>query len=172
MPKDPTHADLQTALDMDKEAIFSGNWVTQPKSSLIIRVALKNQDVVIQGINLFVKCNQKRPDEQVSLGLTIEGASKPYCFARVDWRAAGSHPNTSALCGDYFLFDAGRTHYHNPKLIPSEADVMEHLTSNLPIAISVEPQPKNFADLMRSCAKLLHVNNLTEIPIPPWQPEL
>lgn len=123
----------------------------------------------MQGVALYLRCIQHLRDEQVSVGLTIETSIGPKCFARVDWRAAGGHPNVSVLCGALQLIEAGRTHFHNPALCEPTDNPMDHIRENLPVAAAIEQPPKKIEALLERCASILHVTNLTEAPIPPWQ---
>ena len=122
----------------------------------------------MRGIGLYLKCFEDRPDEFVSVGLTIETSVGPKCFARIDWRGTG-HPNTHQLCGDLQFIDAGRTHFHNPDLCPPDDDPMAHIRENLPIAAAIEPAPRNLEALLDRCASILNVTNLAEATLPRWQ---
>ena len=123
----------------------------------------------MRGIDLYLKCFEDRPDELISVGLTIETSIGPKCFARVDWRGT-SHPNTHQLCGYLQFVDAGRTHFHNPDLCPPNDDPMAHIRENLPIAVAIEPAPQNLEALLHRCASILNVTNLAEATPPQWQP--
>lgn len=119
-------------------------------------------------VGLYLKCFEDRPDEMVSIGLTIETSIGPKCFARVDWRGT-NHPNTHHLCGDLQFIDAGQTHFHNPALCPPGDDPMAHIRENLPIAVAIEARPPNFEALLDRCASILNVTNLTKATPPQWQ---
>jgi hypothetical protein len=124
---------------------------------------------VLRGLALYLQCIRDLPDEQVSIGLTVETSIGPKCFARVDWRAVSGHPNAHGLCGSLQFIDAGRTHFHNPELCTTTDNVMDHIRENLPIAAAIERPPKNFEALVQRCASILRVVNLTEAPTPTWQ---
>lgn len=146
-----------------------GSWKpTSRPRAVEIRSALQSGNIVMRGVGLFLKCFEDRPDESVSVGLTIETSIGPKCFARIDWRG-GSHPNTHILCDDLQFIDAGRTHFHNPELCPPDDDPMAHIRENLPIAAAIEPAPRNFEALLDRCASILNVTNLAEATPPRWQ---
>lgn len=123
----------------------------------------------MRGVTLFLKCYEDRPDEMVSIGLTIETSIGPKCFARIDWRGT-CHLNTHHLCGDLQFINAGRTHFHNPELCPLGDDPMAHIRENLPVAAAIEPSPQNLEALLDRCANILNVTNLNEVVPPRWQP--
>ncbi len=176
MPNDPTYEELRQVLQAEKAVVMLGPWrptsrtqATNRLRAMEIRSPLQADNIVIRGAGLYLKCFEDRPDEQVSIGLTIETSTGPKCFARVDWRATSGHPNAHRLCGDLQHVDAGRTHFHNPDLCPLDDDPMDHIRANLPIAVAIEPAPRNFEALLDRCANILNVTNLTEVTPPRWQ---
>ncbi len=155
-----------------KRVVGIGSWQSGNRDgALEIRASLENQGILISGVSLFLTCREDRPDEMVSIGLTIETPFRPKCFARVDWRQA-PHVNQSALCGDLQFIDAGRTHVHRPDLYGENVEPIEYLKQNLPAAVSLDPVPGSFADLLDTAGTLLNVDNLTEVQTPPWEPRL
>jgi len=169
LPNDPTHEELKRVLQVKKEAVTLGPWrSTSRERAVEIRSALLAGNIVMRGIGLYLKCFEDRPDEMVSIGLTIETSIGPKCFARVDWRGT-SHPNTHRLCGDLQFVDAGRTHFHNPALCSPGDDPMDHIQENLPIAVAIESRLLNFEALLDRCASILNVTNLAEVTPPKWQ---
>lgn len=169
MARDPSASDLARILRLSKTAVLGSSWVARPQGTLELHSALMDDGIVLEGVSIFVRCHKNRPDEQVTVGLVIEGARKPYCLARIDWRASSGHPNTHVLCGAYRFLEAGRTHFHNPELIPHESDVLTHLQENLPIAVKIETSLRTFEDVLGCSSRLLNVENLEEVSTPPWQ---
>ena len=169
VPNDPTHPQVREALAAQKSAITLGPWrPTNRPPAIEIRSALLAHGVVMQGLELYLKCSEERPEERVSIGLSIETSIGPRCFARVDWRGT-DHPNSSKMCGDFQFVPAGRTHFHNPTLWPLEDDPLDHIKDNLPIALAIEEPPQNFRALLQRCASILNVTNLAEATPPRWQ---
>jgi hypothetical protein len=169
LPNDPTHEELKRVLQSKKAAVTLGPWRPTSRARAVeIRSALRAGNIVMQGVGLYLKCFEDRPDEMVSIGLTIETSIGPKCFARVDWRGT-NHPNTHHLCGDLQFIDAGQTHFHNPALCPPGDDPMAHIRENLPIAVAIEARPPNFEALLDRCASILNVTNLTKATPPQWQ---
>ena len=155
-----------------KRAVGIDGWQSGNRNgALEIRAALENRGILISGVSLFLRCRKDRPDEMVSIGLTIETSYGPKCFARVDWRQA-PHVNQSALCGHLLHVDAGRTHIHRPDLYGETVEPIEYLKQNLPAAVSLDPVPGSFGDLLDTAGTLLNVDNLTEVQTPPWEPRL
>ena len=169
LQSDPTNLQLREALEAQKSAVTLGPWrPTNRPPAIEIRSALQVQGVVVQGLELYLKCSEERPEERVAIGLSIETSIGPKCFARIDWRGT-DHPNSSKRCGHLQFFPAGRTHFHNPMLWPLEDDPLSHIRENLPIALAIEDPPQDFRDLLVRCASILNVTNLAEATSPRWQ---
>lgn len=133
---------------------------------------LEADGITLQGLTLLAQCHAERPDEQVSLNILAEMKPRPRCVARVDWRGLG-HGNGHRLCGEHRFTDAGRTHFHDPELHRG-IDFAELFGSGNgpPIALPIQPEPATFNDLLARAADLLHIQNLTDMPVPPWETTL
>lgn len=161
--------DLCSILTTSKRLVAASNW-RPTHSQLRLAGALEADGVVIRGVSFMAVVLPERPDEKVALLLQAEIERKPRAFARVDWRGA-PHGNLHRQCRGMRLIDAGRTHFHDPCL-HAHFDFNElFLTKlDLPVAAPIEPEPPGFHELLALSADLLHIENLTELPIPPWQP--
>ncbi|SIS58919.1 hypothetical protein [Paracoccus saliphilus] len=163
---------LAGLLAQPKEAVSLSRWAPKNRpSTLEIKSSVTTNDVTIAGLELYMRCVISQPDEQVTIGLNVETLIGPKCFARVDWRHSSTHINTKVICGEQLRHtDAGRTHFHDPRLYESIEEPMDFIKANLPIAVALVPVPDSYRDLLENCATLLNVRNLPEAPIPPWQP--
>lgn len=137
---------------------------------LRLTASMEADGVVMQGLTFMAQCNPELPDERVFLGILAEIKRKPRCIARVDWRALG-HGNSHRLCGEHRFLDAGRTHFHDPELHHG-FDFAELFDgkNDLPVALPIQPEPATFNDLLARAADLLHIQNLTDMPVPRWEP--
>jgi hypothetical protein len=138
---------------------------------LEMRGVLIRDGVTMRGVQLFLNCPRHRPEERVSLGFLMEFDNRPRCVARIDWRGS-QHANNNTLCGTFIREMAGRSHFHDPALFPPPADFRAHIKEDLPIAQALDPEPENFEALLNCCARILNVTNMSDIPVPPWQPSI
>lgn len=128
------------------------------------------QSVITQGITFCIVCQPEFPEEQVAIVLMVEIGLKPRPFARIDWRGQ-AHENRRVECGDLQYLDAGRTHFHDPRL--HRHMTMDQLFSgnlDLPVATKIDPEPNSFQDLTAVASQLLNIHNLPQVPVPPWSP--
>lgn len=163
--------DLCKAVAAPKRILAFPEW-RRNGISLRLKANLEVDGIVLQGVTFLAQCNAERPDEQVTLNILAEIKPKERCIARIDWRGLG-HGNRDHLCGGYKFTDAGRTHFHDPALHRG-IDFAELFDgeNNLPIALPIHPEPDSFNDLLARAADLLHIQNLTDMPVPPWETTL
>jgi hypothetical protein len=170
-----TTADLCDALHAPKQLVGTLVW-SQDRGTggradgLRIRAPLEIDGIVGGGFSFEARCNSARPDELLSLNLLVEVSPKPRCFARLDWKAK-IHGNSDKICGDaYFQRPTERTHFHDTEL-HRHINISDLFGKDwdLPIARSLQQEPSNFHEVMEVATNLLHVNNLREVPEPPWQ---
>lgn len=168
---DPTSVDeLCQHLAAPKQLVGTLDW-KRVNSTERIATAIEIEGVLTRGLGFRITCNAARPDEQVAVVLLIDYRSKPRPFARIDWRGQG-HENTNRLCAEHRFCDAGRTHFHDPEL-HRHIEIAELFSPrlDLPVARALHTEPKSFDLLLATAADLLHIENLREIPIPPWSPQ-
>jgi hypothetical protein len=105
------------------------------------------------------------------LALLAEFKGKPCAFARIDINGQ-QHINRHAICGDLQFEDAGGTHFHDT-LLHCDLDIDQLFGpdfANLPVARPISDMPSDFSKAMEKCGEMLHIENLTEIEEPQWQP--
>lgn len=161
--------DLCSVLEAPKRLVAIREW-KRVHAQLRLGAALEVDGIVVAGISFLAAVLAEYPDENVTLLLQAEIKQKPRPFARIDWRG-GPHPNKKPQCGAMRFIDAGRTHFHDTRL-HRNIDFEELFLSdlNLPVATPIAPEPPTLKELLALSSALLHIENLTEIPIPPWQP--
>jgi hypothetical protein len=161
--------DLCSVLEAPKRLVAVRDW-KRVHAQLRLGAALELDGVVAAGISFLVTVQAEYPDENVTLLLQAEIKQKPCPFARIDWRG-GPHPNLRPQCGEMRFIDAGRTHFHNTALHRHiDFDELFLGKLNLPVASAIEPEPADWQELLALSSALLHIENLTETPTPPWQP--
>jgi len=168
-----TVAELAQLIETPKRLSAIGKWnkINQKAES---GAGIEISGVIEEGISFRAQCKPDLPEESVSLLLITETDARPRAFARIDWRGI-PHPNSNkALVGDYWGRDAGRTHFHDPRLhlhLPLET-LFNTPNVDLPIAEKIKPEPSNFRLLLAESATILAITNLTDIPDPPWPANL
>lgn len=159
--------DLCRFQNSQKRIISQKSW-RLTNSTLRSVWSIEVDGVVEQGLTLLAACSAERPEENVAIVLRVEVGLKPLAFSRIDWRNK-PHDNRQAVCGVYRHMSAGRTHFHDPNL-HEDIDVNSFFEMNIPIALPIEPEPTDFCALLDISAKLLHIDNLSDIEAPPWAP--
>jgi len=132
--------------------------------------AIEIEGVTEAGLTFRGKCHPERPDEKVSLLLLTETAKKPRAFARIDWRGP-QHDNAARLfCGPHYGINAGRTHFHDLRLNRhlDHATLFDTESVDLPVALRIDPEPASYRDLLQTASFLLNIDNLIDLPEPPW----
>jgi hypothetical protein len=157
-------------LRLPKRAVIASEWSGKPRRGAIrFAAALVADEVVLRGLNLRLECNAAWADQNVSVSLLLDVDDtliRP--IARVDWRDR-PHVNRHPLAGPHVNLDAGPTHYHDPSLCADPSRMLEYLhpDNNLPAARPI-PDPSSFRELMEAASVLLNIQNLPQVPEPPW----
>lgn len=141
---------------------------SQQKSE--IGSAIEIAGIIEEGIAFRANCKPNLPEECVTILLLAETKKRQRAFARIDWRGQ-RHINTNKkLCASYWGDDAGRSHFHDPRLHAHIDDEVLFDTQHidLPIAQKLDYEPKDFNQLLEYSAKILKIENLTDLPYPPW----
>ncbi len=161
--------DLIRLLEASKEIVFAGRWVPGSQGFQRYSASVVMDRVVAAGVSFVATCHQDRPDERVALMLMQEWKGKARPFARAEWRAA-RHDNNHPACGELHMSSAGRTHFHDTRL-HDIFDISELFSGNhdLPVARKIDPEPSSLHEFLETASVLLHIENLRELPLPPWQ---
>lgn len=161
--------DLCQAVAVEKRLFGTLDWVLVNQTRRI-GTTLEINGIIAQGLGFRITCCPDLPDEKVAIVLLFEIKSKPRPFARIDWRGQ-VHENRHAASGDLLYHDAGRTHFHSPEFHRSMTiDDLFTRPLDLPVARQIVPEPSSFEELLAEAAELLHIENLRDIPVPPWSP--
>lgn len=166
--------DLISVLERPKFLVTPCLWLSpNPKSGervLTIKGSLSDGTATILGVSLRAKCSPEGFSWPSSILLTADYKGKPRVMARVDINGL-RHQNRHAVCGNLQHVDAGTTHFHDTRL--HRAIPIDELFSeiwNLPVASPIGDMPEDFSQAMEKCGELLHIDNLTMIEEPQWQP--
>ncbi len=162
--------DLCAVLDSRKRLIGPLDWILLNQTRRVA-AALEISGVVAPGVGFRMTCYPDLPDEKVAVILLAEIKRKPRPFARIDWRGQ-AHENRHSAAGSFLYTDAGRTHFHDPNLHHGfSIDELFGAKLDLPVARKIEPEPANYEELLAASSDLLHIENLKDIPVPPWSPQ-
>lgn len=161
--------DICAAVNAPKRVLAFSSW-KPVNDTLRLTGSLEADGFIMSGVTFMAMCAPERPDERMALNLLAEIKLRPRCIARVDWRGLG-HGNTLAGCGPHRFVDAGRTHFHDPELHHLFGfDELFDRGYDLPVALPLDPIPDNLDDLLAQAGELLHIQNLKDMPVPPWEP--
>lgn len=159
--------DLCQSLAMQKRLVGVLDWALINQTRRLAST-LEISGVIAQGLSFRMTCYPDLPDEKVAVILLVEIKSKPRPFARIDWRGQ-IHENRHVAAGNLLYTDAGRTHFHDPRLhLTMSMDDLFGGKVDLPVAQRIDPEPTSFEDLLSVASDLLHIENMKDIPVPPW----
>ena len=138
---------------------------------LTLRASFWDGKATIQGLGLRALCYPEGIELRMSLVLLAEFDSKSRALARIDINGS-RHENRHAVCGTMQFVDAGHTHFHDPLLHShiNIEDLLNHRFGDLPVARPISDMPEEFSKMMEKCGRMLHIENMTEIEEPQWQP--
>lgn len=109
------------------------------------------------------------PEKRVSFQLKIDIGGTDFRVARIDWRPRQPHINKF---GPPSL--RGRTVLTSIHDFPENAalGLGEMQLRNLAVAKPIEPEPSEFTEVLTYLRDTFRLDNATEIPVPPWSPQL
>jgi hypothetical protein len=167
--------DLIDVLERPKLLVMPCRWLLPDHKSgerqVRLKGALLDGIATLRGVSLSIGCNQDGFELPMHLTLLAEFKGKPRAFARIDINSS-PHVNRHVACGELQLMDAGPTHFHDTLLhqnIPIDKLFSPDFGA-LPIARPISDMPTDFRNAMEKCGEILHIDNLTEIEEPQWQP--
>lgn len=167
-------ADLIEALERPKRLITPCVWIPPGKHGqrgFRLKATLRDDVSAIRGLSLEIGCHVEGFDLPASVVLLSEFKNRPRAMARIDVNGS-KHENRYPICGEWQHLDAGRTHFHDTRL-HAALDIKELFSGvwDLPIARPISDMPKDFSEAMEKCGGLLHIENMSEIKEPTWQPK-
>jgi hypothetical protein len=166
-------ADLVEVLLRPKKLLIINTWsgpTQNGQRGLRMKAALQDVSGVIRGLSLEIRCHVEGFDRPVSVALLAEYMQRPRAMARID--ISGSrHENRHPICGEWQFRDAGVTHFHDT-VLHEALDIRELFGGglDLPVARPLGDMSQDFREAMEECGKLLHIDGLSEVEEPQWQP--
>jgi len=165
--------DLVAILERPKRLVTPCLWVAPGKNGqrgLKLKASLRDETAALRGVAIEIGCSAEGFDLPIHVVLLADFRNKPRAMARIDINGP-THVNRYAICAEWLHQDAGATHFHDTRL-HRKLTVEELFSGNwdLPVARPLGDIPKDFCDAMEKCGELLHIENLSEIEEPQWQP--
>lgn len=151
---------------------LSGNpgWVKDGNNYQLV-VALDDENgSTIEGARLRLKALEGLRESAVTIQLELDQADRnDTAVCRIDWRPLHNHsnqnrgPTRELRC---LLIEGSHIHAFEHNWLPDENRL---LSSNLPIAAPLDPEPSGYQDLLKVASGSLNVLNLSvETAPPPW----
>ena len=164
---------MQLGLDeihaANKALSVAGQWVEAANQRLYFVVPLEIDEATLEGLVLRGRAVKDRPDEEVMFQLEFPQPSRrDRGIDRIDWRPLHTHNNLGRGPDELRFMPQVNSHHHAFDLnwLAAEARM---LTSNLPLARPIEPDLKSFDDLLAFIKKSFRINDIGQIPPPPWE---
>ena len=145
-------------------------WVESHNGRLNMVVTLENMlGVTVEGMLLRGRAIKDRPDEEVMLQLECphDYSREHNAIERIDWNPLHNHNNGGNGPEDLRFLLQKYTHRHSFDLNWLEEEQRMRY-NNLPIAEPVAQPLKEFEDLIEFCGKCFGIENLGDLPPPPW----
>jgi hypothetical protein len=147
-------------------------WVIGDSDRFALSTPLDIDGVTITGFLLRGAAMLWRADVDVVLQLEshpFSGSGGPIC--RMEWNPLRGHTNKG--CGPKPLqFQEMKCSHHHPFDLNWEYSEKEVRRGNLPIAMPIDPEPKNFREFLAIVGKEFRIKNIQSIGVPEWQPVL
>lgn len=145
-------------------------WVERGPDGLDFTVPLEADDVVIEGLSLRGRVHKSLPDRDVIFQIEFHGAQiigGPIC--RIEWRPLSAHNNKGLGPKElrHILQTGSHHHVFDLNWNHSREGV---LRGELPIAVPLGEDPRNFRELLALVGKEFRINKIQQITVPPWAP--
>lgn len=155
-----------------KALAFVPIWAEQTATSLGFLVPLEIDGVVVEGLTLRGKACTRMADREVMFQMEYRHnqiAGGPCC--RIEWLPLNGHSNKGVGPAEFRHFLQTGSHHHRFDLNwkRSQEAVWR---GELPIAVPIAPEPKNFRALLGLVGSEFTISDLQRIPLPPWQPAM
>jgi hypothetical protein len=135
---------------------------------------LSIQGHYVPGLKLKGTAQAHLPDQDVTLQLVYQREiySRRFHLVRVEWRPLRTHFNDGGAPAAIRFRQIVGSHYH-PFDLNSRRGLNALLAShNLPVAVPLEPEPRNYWEFLDIAGQLLNIDALAQIGEPPWAPRL
>lgn len=154
----------------EKELTVVPAWVDRGPLDLDFSAPLEADGVVFQGLTLRGRVRKALPDRGVTFQLEYHAPQiigGPIC--RIEWRPLSAHSNKGL--GPKPLRHVLQTESHHHRFEDNWKHSPEAvLRGDLPIAVPVNDDPKNFRELLALVGKEFRIRGIQRITVPPWAP--
>jgi len=164
--------DLKEYFEAEKLLSRHPSWIPADRNSLRLSVPLDIDGITTAGLDFCAYAMTELPDEEVVVQLQYKpakGRSFPFC--RIEWRPIRDHSNNGKGPPELKLLKFRSTHIHPFDLNsdPSNGRMRGH---NLPIAVPIKKEPKDWKEFLDLTGKEFRISNVDWVPLPPWQPRI
>ena len=161
--------DIESFVMADKTIPAQPDWARLDSDRFSLSTPLDVEGVTVPGFLLRGKAMVMRADADVVFQLERHPFSEkggPLC--RVEWNPLSGHTNKG--CGPKALqFREMKCSHHHPFDLNWAHSENEVRRGSLPIAIPIDPEPKNFRDFLAMVGKAFRIKNIQSIAVPEWQ---
>jgi hypothetical protein len=148
------------------------SWVEYDPDGLQLRVPLEVDGVVIEGLTLRGRVRKQLENREAVFQLEYHHAQiigGP--VARIEWNPLSVHNNKGLGPKPFRHILQDGSHHHRFDLNWARSNEAV-LRGELPIAVPLNPNPKNFRDLLGVVEKEFRIDAIQQIGIPPWEPTM
>jgi hypothetical protein len=146
-------------------------WKSQPhKSTSLLRLvaALEIDGVAQEGLYLHGRTLQRTAARDLTFSLYYEYAHVGHNLTRVDWRPKRPHTDTIGGINERKSFAGSNWHSFDDNAAYGLSALQSGIQGNLPRAVPLDPDPPNVKALLQIIKHLMNIENIEEIPDPPW----
>ena len=165
--------DVPALVGAEKELATEPSWRPgRAPDDLELSVPLEIDGVVIEGLTLRGRVLKSLPDREVAFQLEYHAphiVGGPLC--RIDWKPLGTHSNRGIGPKHLRHLLQRSSHHHRFDLNWARSEE-KTLSGDIPIAVPLEPDPKNFRELLAIVGKEFKIARIQVIEIPPWEPAM
>jgi hypothetical protein len=168
--------DLPDIFAAEKTMVAVGSWVERDphrRGDLLTYVsALEIDGVSIPGLRVRATCFRSLPDEAVSIQLEYHRPRQHGgALSRIEWNPLKPHNNKGRGPPEFRFVEITQSHIHPFDLNWNET-AKQLRRGNLPIAIPIELELKDFSSLLAFAGKSFRINKIEDMPVPEWRGDL
>jgi hypothetical protein len=151
--------------------LAGGEWGVSG-SNLELRSYIASGGVTLPDVEFLATAELFIPDERVVLQVhRLSGPGPLRPLARICWRPKTGHENRKVGPHRLHLKEFPGSHIH--RLEDNYIALEERMRSeNLPVADELPWEPQSYLELLVLAAEEFRIMNLTQLPLPPWEPLL
>jgi hypothetical protein len=164
--------ELPGLISADKLLSIIPAWVERGPDGLEFTAPLEADGVVIEGLNLRGRARKSLIDREVIFQLEYHRpqiVGGPVC--RIEWRPLNAHNNKGLGPKEWRHMLQTGSHHHRFDLNWARSPEA-CLRGDIPVAVPINDDPKNFRALLALVGKEFRVNKIQQITVPPWAPTM